>query len=78
MPDNDNNVIYFNSQPNGQDGLGHGAGRAFRLRRHRRLALPDPLSAEFKFNVVKFRVASHDHGKIINFSLGSIRSCANH
>ena len=22
MPDNDNNVIYFNSQPNGQDGLG--------------------------------------------------------
>ena len=22
MPDNDNNVVYFNSQPNGQDGLG--------------------------------------------------------
>ena len=22
MPDNDNNVIYYNSQPNGQDGLG--------------------------------------------------------
>ena len=22
MPDNDNNVIYYNSQPNGQNGLG--------------------------------------------------------
>lgn len=43
-----------------------------------RLPLLNNLSAKTEITVVNFRATPHDHGKIINFSLGSIRSCANH
>lgn len=43
-----------------------------------RLPLLNNLSVKTEITVVKFRATPHDHGKIINFSLRSIRSCANH